>query len=44
MIKRRRVSQITSKEKADLFLVQEDKLSYITKSVARSFWENSNVG
>lgn len=43
-LKRRRISSIIMKGKADLFLIQETKVSNMSDMVANSFWRSSEIG
>lgn len=43
-LKRRRISSIIVKEKADIFLIQETKVSNMTDLVAKSFWRVPEIG
>ncbi|XP_058783711.1 uncharacterized protein LOC131658435 [Vicia villosa] len=42
-IKRKRISCIIQRGKADVFFLQESKLSSVSEDVARSFWGNLDV-
>ncbi|XP_058767333.1 uncharacterized protein LOC131641013 [Vicia villosa] len=44
ILKRKRVSQILIKGKADIFLIQESKLAIVDASVIKSLWPKENVG
>lgn len=43
-IKRKRVSQILIKGKADIFLIQESKLVNMDSNIINSLWSNEKVG
>ncbi|XP_058765777.1 uncharacterized protein LOC131639291 [Vicia villosa] len=43
-LKRRRISNIIKKGEADIFLIQESKLTDLNEALARSFWCGSDIG
>lgn len=43
-LKRRRINYLISKGNADVFLLQETKLSYLQECIIKSFWCSSEIG
>src|SRR3954471_10572923 len=43
-LKRKRISALISKCKADIFLIQETKLVNMHEWVAKSFWRGGDIG
>lgn len=43
-LKRRRICSIIWKGKADIFLIQETKISNMEDFIARSFWDEFGIG
>lgn len=43
-LKRSRISTTIMKGKADIFLIQETKVSNMSDSVAKSFWRSPEIG
>lgn len=43
-MKRKRISQIISNSKVDVFLTQESKLAFVNSSMINSLWSKEKVG
>lgn len=43
LVKRKRVSSIISKGKADIFFIQESKLKKVNEDMAMSFWRSGEI-
>src|SRR4051812_1247954 len=44
LIKRRRISSIIAKGKADIFMIQESKLEVVDSKIVKSFWVKDKIG
>lgn len=42
-LKRRRINSLIKKGKADLFLLQETKISFMNEAIAKTFWSSLEV-